>query len=164
MRVYTVHAPSADPDAAEHAVFVKEGLSWPALIVPILWILWHRLWLTLLGWIIFLLVVAWAGRLLDDRAATALAIIGQVLFALEANNIRRASLARRGWRDIGESFGRNRAEAEIRFYHGQVAAPAPEPVARPAVVPPAMVPRSTFPVPPGMRQENIIGLFPEAER
>jgi membrane-bound ClpP family serine protease len=68
------------------------------LFLPILWILWHRLWLTLIGYIIFVLLIAWTGRLATEQIATILAILGAILFALEANNVRRLSLARRGWR------------------------------------------------------------------
>ena len=62
MRAYTVHAPPDEPAAPERFAFVKDGFSWPALFVPILWILWHRLWLTLV-WLRRLR----AGRRLDGR-------------------------------------------------------------------------------------------------
>ena len=157
MRAYTVHAPADDSAAPEKFVFVKDGLSWPALFAPVLWILWHRLWLTLVAYIIFVLVVAWTGRLLSNDAAFIVAILGSLLFALEANNIRRLSLANRGWSDLGASSGQNLDEAELRFFdkwrgRDAVSETAARPVAR---APEARLADSEGP---------ILGLFPEPER
>src|SRR5688572_2930614 len=110
IRAYTVHAPPGSDDGArdaERIAFVKDGISWPALFLPVLWILWHRLWLTLVWYVVFMLAVAWIGRLANDDVAAIVAVLGAVLFAIEANNIRRLSLISRGWRETGGSFGQN---------------------------------------------------------
>ena len=159
MRTYTVHAPPGEP-APEDYAFVKDGFSWPALFVPVLWILWHRLWLTLVWYVVYVLVLAWIGRLFGDTNAVLVALVGGILLALEANNIRRLSLARRGWSEIGGSFGANLDEAEIRFYQrarqpagaqstGRRDTPAPVPYAPSRAV---------------GDEEPIFGLFPEPER
>ncbi len=162
MRAYTVHAPpeaSDDADAPEKFVFVKDGFSWPALFVPIFWILWHRLWLTLMGIVIWVLAVMWVDRLAGEMPATILAILGGILFALEANNIRRWSLARRGWRDIGGSFGGNLDEAEIRFFEKWGKGGVGGTGRREAIE------RAAYPAPRRSdADEPIFGLFPEAER
>lgn len=124
MRIYTVHAPPDDPEAEERFLFVKDGFCWPAFFLPIVWILWHRLWLTLIGYIIFILVVAWVGRLTGDNNAMVVAVIGSLLFALEANDIRRWALASDEWRDMGGAVGRNLEEAEIRYFAGRDGDPA----------------------------------------
>jgi hypothetical protein len=123
MHVYSVHAPPdvVGAEAAERMVFVKDGISWPALFVAVLWLLWHRMWLPLLFYLAFLALTALIDARLGEAAATIVAILGAILFALEANNLRRWSLGRRGWRVVGESFGHGRAEAEIRFFHGEAA-------------------------------------------
>ena len=164
MRAYTVHAPPEDfdqADAPESFVFIKDGFSWPALIVAVPWILWHRLWLTLMGYVIWVLVMMWVDRLAGEMAATTLAILGAVLFALEANNIRRWSLTRKGWRDIGGSFGANLDEAEIRFFEkwGKIDGVGSG-GRRQAIA------RAAYPVPRRgeAEDERIFGLFPEAER
>lgn len=159
MRYFSVHAPDDEPDAGERYLFVKDGFSWPAFFVPILWILWHRLWLTLVWYIVFVLVVAWTGRLMGDSAAVWVALLGNVLFALEANNLRRLALEDRGWSGIGSSFGRDMEEAEARFFGAG---------ARTAVAPDenAVISRGGYT--PDHRShsadEPIIGLFPEPER
>lgn len=160
MKVYSVHAPPAAPEDPERLVLVKDGFSWPALFVPALWILWHRLWLTLIGYAIFVLVVAWAGRLAGDGIAVTIALLGGILFALEANNFRRLSLEGRGFEEVGGTFGRNLEEAEARFLDRWPRPPlAPvergQAIARAAYSPSARAHGA---------DEPILGLFPEPER
>src|SRR3978361_2295351 len=55
MPVYTVHAPiagNAAIAATDRFAFARDGFHfWAALLGP-LWLLWHRLWLALIGWIV----------------------------------------------------------------------------------------------------------------
>src|SRR5687768_16524893 len=134
MRAYTVHAPPGDDAPPERFAFVKDGFSWPALFIPILWLVWHRLWLALVWYIAWVLALAWVDRLAGEGWATILAVLGALFLALEGNDIRRRSLASRGWRDLGAAAGSNREEAEIRFF-GEWGRPAtpPAPAAAPHV-------------------------------
>ena len=52
MRVYTVHCRpgSREPDA--DVSLVKEGFSWPAFLIPPLWLLYQRLWAALFAVIV----------------------------------------------------------------------------------------------------------------
>jgi hypothetical protein len=162
MRYYSVHAPLDDADAMERCVFVKDGFSWPAFFVPILWILWHRLWLTLIYFIVFVLIIAWTGRLATENIALSVAIMGTILFALEANNIRRLSLERRDWEEIGSSFGRNLTEAEARFFASDKdGKDALDPLDRRAAMLRAATAAEAGAV---TSEEPILGLFPESER
>jgi hypothetical protein len=160
MNFYSVHAPPDAPSDPERLILVKDGFSWPAFFLPALWILWHRLWLTLVGYVIFVLVVAWAGRLAGDDAAVTLAIVGAILFGLEANNFRRWSLEARGFMEVGGTFGRDLEEAEIRFLD-QWQQQSPNRVRRADAIA-----RAAYS--PAAREhgadEPILGLFPEPER
>ena len=166
MRIYTVHAPPAEgpgeaPDRTR-LVFIKDGIAWFALFVPVFWILWQRLWLALLWYVAFVLVVAWINRLFGDDLATVALLLGHILFSLEANNIRRWSLYSRGFDDVGESFGRNVEEAEMRYFLD----PSPTHTRAPAKV--AEVPKSEAITRAAYPQrsnddEAIFGLFPEPE-
>ena len=163
MKAYTVHAPPAAPEDAERFAFVKDGFSWPALFVPALWILWHRMWLTLVWYVVYVLALAWIGRLAGDGAATAVGVLGNVLFALEANNMRRASLTSRGWREIGAAYGSGVEEAEVRFFNAiqkpDSSVPERTPEQHATVLRAPYAPaRSPF------GEETVIGLFPEPER
>jgi hypothetical protein len=60
MPVYTVHAPNAsraDLRATDRFTFVRDGFHvWAALLGPV-WLIWHRLWLALIGWIVVILAI-----------------------------------------------------------------------------------------------------------
>ena len=55
MRTYTIHEqpdPAADRiDRAERLVFVKDGFSWAAALFAPIWLIVHRLWWPLVGYV-----------------------------------------------------------------------------------------------------------------
>ena len=161
MRAYTVHAPPGAGDAPDRYAFVKDGFSWPALFWPLIWILWHRLWLTLMCAVIAVLVLIWVDLLAGSRAATLVWILGALLFAFEANNIRRLSLDRRGWRELGGSFGKDLQEAEVRFFQKWTEARS---AAQPASTHDAAARGAVVPARVSDPDEPVFGLFPEPER
>jgi Protein of unknown function (DUF2628) len=119
---YSVYAPpSQAPDLTERADrlrFVKEGFSWVALLVPILWLLYYRMWVESA-----LLVLVYVGlQLAFGTDAQGQALVGwaslaiSVLFGFEANDLRAVSLERRGYRLAGVTSGRDRTEAERSFF------------------------------------------------
>jgi len=154
MKLYNVLAPPADagstgPDPVAF-VFVKEGFCWPALFIAPLWLLWRRLWLVFLLYLIVtvalsLLVEAFAGP-----AAGLVAVVFGFLVALEANNLRRWTLERRGYRFVGVASGGNAREAEFRFFAHWVGS-KPEPLK-----PEAPKAKPSLPAP----ATQIVGLFP----
>ncbi len=115
MRVYTVHLrPGGN---AESAVLVQEGFSWPALFFGPLWSLYRRLWLATLLWVVALIVFTAAARIWPGAAAVfgaAWTAFG-ILFACEANDLRRRALARKGWREAGVVGGSGQDAAARRF-------------------------------------------------
>jgi hypothetical protein len=122
MTIYTVLTPPAETDSAgpdpDRFVFVKEGFCWPALYLTAIWLLWRRMWLVL----VLYLVAAAAIFSLAEKMAPPVAWLTVVLFsflvALEANNLRRWTLERRGYRFVGVASGDGRSEAEFRFFAG----------------------------------------------
>jgi len=122
MQTFTVHEPPHPPadrvDRAEGLVFIKEGFSWGAALFGPLWLLAHRLWWPLLGY-----VAAYASieavrlaRIIDQRWIGLLLLALNLLLAFEGDSLRRWALDRRGWRLLGAANGRNRAECERRFF------------------------------------------------
>ncbi|MDR3498170.1 MAG: DUF2628 domain-containing protein [Parvibaculum sp.] len=118
MRIYTVHQRAGAPADGEGLVFVKEGFAWPALFVPLLWLLFARLWLAALAFAIVALALAAAAETLGlgPNAAIVLSLALQFLLACEANDIRRWTLARRGYAEIAIASGRTLVEAERDFF------------------------------------------------
>ena len=162
MFVYTVYEPpqrSADDAAeAERFKFVRDGFSvWAFLLGP-LWMLWHRLWLVLVCYLVLMGIV-------DTTMATIGASRGliflvdlliAVLVGLEASTLRRFTLSRRGWRYIGVASGADGEAAEQHFFDAWVRNASEKTLAR-KLTPlpqPLAVPR----VP---RAPGVIGLFPE---
>jgi hypothetical protein len=155
MSIYTVLSPP--PEAGDIApdplslVFVKEGFCWPALFFPEIWLIFRRMWLLL---VIDLVVIIAAGLVVDRAAAAAglILVLLRLLFALEANGLRRWTCYRQGYRLIGVVEGRRLWEAELRFFVDW----APEASAPPS--PPQPEPPAAKP--PSPEAGEVVGLFP----
>ena len=155
MRTYLVFEPAAGGhslEAADRILFVREKFSWTALIFAPLWLLWHRLWLGLLGWFtaeIIIGLVGWA-LMLDQTIASIAGLIPSLLVALEGTELRRMKLQRRGYRYAGVVVAEDLEDAERRFFTGWVAR------AKTAMFPPPLAPL------PPLAPTPVIGLFPES--
>jgi Protein of unknown function (DUF2628) len=122
MLTYTVHEPPDPPadriDRAEKLVFIKDGFSWAAAFFGPLWMIVHRLWWALLGFVLITgslqLLVRLAG--IDQGWVTLAGFAVNLLVGFEADTLRRWALERRGWRMLGAVSGRTYAECERRFF------------------------------------------------
>jgi hypothetical protein len=96
MRVWTVHVRQG-----RETVLVREGFAWLAFLFPLLWFLANRMWLVL----VLTLALGVAFGAVADRLAEPLVIAvglaAQVLIGFHARDLRRWTLARRGWAMIG---------------------------------------------------------------
>jgi Protein of unknown function (DUF2628) len=106
---------SADP---VRFVFVRDGFYvWAFLLTPF-WMAWHRLWLVLVGYIVGMAVLDGLLRFVGASAGV-IAFIGvliSLLIGLEASPLRRLTLRRRGWRNVGLVSGHDVEDAERRFF------------------------------------------------
>jgi hypothetical protein len=168
--LYSVYEPPAEaPDLAARAealVFVRQGFSWPALFVPGLWLLYQRMWLELIVFVLIFALLAWAFGGSDPGQAllgwTAIAVV--VLFAVEANDLKGAALERSGYRQAGVAVGRGLDDAELQFLRswlprqhragGEGAGGQERP--RRAKAPAQQAPAAMR----GAEGEEVIGLFP----
>jgi hypothetical protein len=163
MSVYTVHEPPLRATAAlpdpERFVFVREGFYlWAFLLAP-LWMLWHRLWLVLL---IYIVVGAGLESAMHYSGFGTAGIafvqfLVSLLIGIEASTLRRFTLARRGWKNVGVVSGDDLEEGERRFFDAWVRATQERPVESAAAFPPSVPP----PLPRASDPPDIIGLFPE---
>lgn len=157
MAVYTVFQPpqraeemSPDP---ERFVFVRDRFCFTAFLFAPIWLLWHRLWIAFIGYLIIggglVLAVAIVTR---SQAVTAVvALLLAVLMGFEAPTLWRWTLTRRGWHDGGVIVGDDLESAERRFFEGWSTVPPSAPVAST----PATLPRAPL-------HDEVIGLFPES--
>ncbi len=118
MHIYTAQlrpgGPLNDPDL----VLIKEGFCWPALLWAVPWLLWQRLWLGLIAYVLAssLLSVGLATFGLSGAAAAVVWIGFAVLVAAQANDWRRWTLARHGYRFAGVVAASGLAAAERRVF------------------------------------------------
>ena len=122
MTVYTVHAPPEPSGSvvktAEKFVFIKESFAIWAFITPPLWLIYHRMWLVLAGWLVFAAAVAAGHYYVGGLIPGIVDVVASLWFALEANELRRWTLARNGWQFLGVAAGRRRDEIERNFFAG----------------------------------------------
>ena len=122
MLSFTIHEPPSPPadrlDRAESLVFVKDGFSWLAMLFAPIWLIMHRQWWPLLGYVVMsglLELLRWSAVVGGDWVTLA-GIAVHLLIGFEADTLRRWSLDRKGWRVLGSVSGRTAAECERRFF------------------------------------------------
>jgi len=125
---YTVHEREDESgdisDRADKILFVKEGYAWIALVMPILWLLYHGMWLVLAGFVALMVAfqtvfsVSGIGEIVAGPAT----FVISALFALLANDLRRWTLGLRGYSLIEPVSGRDLEECETRFFTDWLAA------------------------------------------
>ena len=133
MAVYTVHEPplkrydtAGDPD---RFVFVRDGFSFWAFLLGPLWMLRHRMWLVLIGYVVLAAGLQFGLQRLGVEGAVP-AVVGvlvALLVGFEAGTLRRFTLARRRWSNVGVIVGDDREVAEQRFFDAWVMGLVPQP-------------------------------------
>ena len=120
MSMYTVHVRASDfdrPQAADGAIYVREGFGWGAYLFAPLWCVYRRCWLALMMWLTaagLVFLVGWWLEIAPVAIAGCLFIL-QILFGFEAAQFRRRSLARRSYQLADVVSGHGRSEAETTF-------------------------------------------------
>ena len=151
MAIYSAYvSPDAQmPGAARDFRLVSDRKAIMALIVPPLWLIWHRLWLELL---IYLGIWAGIGMLASWQPGIAIAYLSALpgfYLLLEGNELIRRKLERDGWIFAGIFDADNSDEAELRF------------VLQNANMLQTVVPRPHQSFHPAPKSLSPVGLFPE---
>jgi hypothetical protein len=162
MAVYTVHEPppgryEGAPDP-ERFAFVRDGFSlWACLFGP-LWMLRHRMWLVLVGYLLAIAAVEVALRAVGASSSTGLAVglLIALLIGFEAASLRRFTLARCKWTNVGLIVSDDLEAAERRFFDAWAKEPGRSPA--PAVIGLAAGASAASAYP----ASDVIGLFPDA--
>lgn len=163
MPTFTVHQPrprkSETESAPERFVFVRDGFHFWAFVVAPLWLLVHRLWLALFGYVVvtfvFNMALHWFG--VPPTVKFIVSLLIALLVGFEAATLWRWTLTRRGWKSLGHVVAQDAELAERRFFTewtGDADAPA-------ADLPPATPQYSTAVRRGAPKPSDIIGLFPE---
>jgi hypothetical protein len=133
MAVYTVHEPPQKrydtAGDADRFVFVRDGFSFWAFLLGPLWMLRHRMWLVLIGYVVLVVGLQFGLHRLGVEGAVP-AVVGTLvalLVGFEAGTLRRFTLARRRWTNVGVIVGDDREVAEQRFFDAWVMGLVPQP-------------------------------------
>jgi hypothetical protein len=176
MAIYTVHEPPLKRDQTapdpERFVFVREGFAFWAFLLAPLWMLRHRLWLVFTCYVLLTIALQIALRAigLSEAVMVAVGALCALLVGLEAATLRRFTLSRRGWKNVGIVVGDDVEAVERRFFDawfdksGDLRRPIPPASAVPIMRAPQ---GSSHGSPQGsshgspQTSPEIIGLFPE---
>ena len=126
MSIYTVYEPPLKAHESapnpERFVFVRDGFSFWAFLLTPWWMLRHRLWLALIGYVIVATALLVALRLVgaSTGVTTTAGALLSLLIGFEAATLRRFTLSRRGWRNVGLVVGDDIDSAERRFFDAWV--------------------------------------------
>ncbi len=153
MALFSVYLPNpqsgARPDRLERARFVRDGFSWIAFFVPVIWLLVHRVW----RWLFVILAFDVALMVLGSQLGlppvtlTMAGLLEMLFVGLEARHWYGLALERRGFELADVVQAETLEDAEYRFF---------ERLASEQITPAAAVMTR-----PASRSYGVIGLFPE---
>jgi hypothetical protein len=144
MQVHTVHLGrgAARTAGGGDAVFVAEAFSRAAFLLGPIWLVWARAWAALALWLgamgAIVAATVWFGLPPALIAGVWLAVA--TLTGLEAAELRRAALARRGYRPADVVCGQTLDDAERTFFRRAGLATVATADPRPAAAGPALAP------------------------
>jgi hypothetical protein len=156
MTAYLVLASPGAQIPDERSVVIADRFAPWAIIAPVIWLLFNRLWLEAFAAFLVMVVAAYlAGSAGQPALGIALDLALSVITALEGRNWRAAALQRRGWRlvDVIETDDPDVA-FEIHAAQALANAKAPRPASVEPNIPPLRLGRR-----PG-RETGSIGLVP----
>jgi hypothetical protein len=162
LKTYLVFEPTdggGGAESADRVLFLREKFRWLALFFAPLWLLWHRLWLGLILWLVAVTVIAGAAYAfgLTPEAAAPLLWLPTLIVAFEGTELLRRKLLRDGYREAGIKIGRDLEDTERRFFAEW--SPRPRSRAKPAA-PKQVLPAPVMPA-PALATSPVVGSFPE---
>lgn len=113
MRVWTVHLRQG-----HETVLVREGFALLAFLFPALWFLFNRMWLVLVLYLASAAILGAALRDLPEELIGAAGLAAQLLIGFHARDLRRWTLARRGWRMLGVVAAEGGEDAALARLYG----------------------------------------------
>lgn len=118
MTFYSVYLPphGAKKQGDEFLRLVPDKKSPWALLIPVLWLLYHRLWMALLVYLVITAFIIMVFSINPHPAILYLSALPGLYLLLEGQELVRAKLERKGWNFAGVVEAVNHDEAELRYY------------------------------------------------
>lgn len=161
MPAYAVlEPPGYQRPAIEHTdrfIFLPERFSLAAFLFAPLWMIWRRLWIVLIIYLVGAGLIGYGLYFLGIGATAIAWVFGLIhlLVGLEATTLVRWTRIMHGWRECGVVIADDLDMAERRFFDDRAASRAAAKPA-PAVAPGQLPAAQAAPTGP-----DIVGLFPE---
>jgi Protein of unknown function (DUF2628) len=125
MASYVVMEPASDR-RGEAALFIRDAFAPLAVVVPVVWLLWHRLWfeaaMLFFASVILIGTAAWIGL---PQLAGIVSILSGLYVALEGGALKIAAARRQGFEHAAIVEAGSAAEAEERHYRALPSAQEP---------------------------------------
>jgi hypothetical protein len=97
--------------------FVRDGFAIVGLLFPVIWLLWHRLWIEAVVALAVLLCIGVAGELSGwGTTAMLISFLASLYVGLEGSTLRQWALRRRGWRESAVIDATDEDEAMTRWF------------------------------------------------
>jgi hypothetical protein len=118
MRIYTVHLRRPAFDSDRDVVLVREGFNWWACLFSTLWALVSRLWWVAAGLLLLelLLTIGFDRLPLTTATAAAVSVGAALMVGFLANDLKRWTLFRRGYAEVGVVAADSAEAAAQRFF------------------------------------------------
>lgn len=126
MRTYRVYSAVEAPERPKDVTLVKEGTSLFAFIIPLIWLLYHRLWLCALGYVAVVMSTGALIEFLTEDASIAAVLHAQLLIlfniwvAFEANALYSNELEYKGMQLVDLIRAPSKDHALLRFFDHMV--------------------------------------------
>ncbi len=148
MAMYSAYLPASGN--REEVRFISDGPSILALIVPALFLIWHRLWQALMVYVLVASALALMASTASNPMLALLPALPGFFLMLQGRDLVRAKLEQTGWEEAAAIAADNEADAQLRFFSMDL----PQ---KPAVI--AEVRAQTVPFKP--KTPVASGIFPE---
>ena len=120
MRHYTVQQRQDwDTGTGPDVILIKEGFCWPALFVPLLWLIYRLQFLGLLAYLSATAILSGAVKYsgMEPLLGLLLSVVLSLLVASLANDWRRWRLTANGYELVAIAAADNLLQAEIKIFH-----------------------------------------------
>ncbi|RVD58990.1 DUF2628 domain-containing protein [Mesorhizobium sp. M8A.F.Ca.ET.023.02.2.1] len=145
MTAYVVMEPPGRSEKVDMTTLVRDGFTWLGLLVPPLWLAWHRLWVEAALAFVIMGVLSMLGQKLGlGVAGSLLSLLVSLYVGLEGQGLRIAAMRRRGWHEWGVVEAGRLGDADMR-YALEIEGLSDEAAPAPRIVPDAALARPAQP-------------------
>ena len=111
--------PNAMPEQVQdgrNVELIRDGFSFLAVLFPVVWLLWNRVWFGFAIYVVFILVFILASELINPLIGVLLNSLLGFYLGFEGTNWRAKKYLGNGWQEVDVVLASNYEEAEMRAF------------------------------------------------